>query len=150
HLAVVERTFERLLVAVGEPPGPVVTVDLWDLERHAERAECLPLRRRHLDQTNGTGIWSAAAGTCSCGWPPTCGHPRSRFPAPASLLPDPRSRVPGLASPPPAPSRSPAPGPQAPSWRGCCVRPGVRCWCSIVPATRALRSASRRRPWLLC
>jgi radical SAM enzyme (TIGR01210 family) len=71
HLAEVERTFEQVLAAVGEPPGPVVTLDLWDLERHAGCAECFPLRRRHLEQANGTGIWSAATGTCSCGWAPT-------------------------------------------------------------------------------
>lgn len=67
----VERTFEQVLAAVGGPPGPVVTVDLWDLERHAGCVQCFPLRLRHLDQTNGTGIWSAATGTCSCGWAPT-------------------------------------------------------------------------------
>ncbi len=73
------RSMERLGSSGREEP--VITADLWDLERFATCASCLPVRRARLELANETGrlepgppislggTAAGRAGSCpSCGW----------------------------------------------------------------------------------
>ena len=84
RLEQLEEALERsLVVAAGHGKGgapPVVTADLWDLERFAACPACLPARRARLERVNATGRFGGAggpvgsepaggaAGCPACGW----------------------------------------------------------------------------------
>jgi archaeosine synthase beta-subunit len=68
-LADLEVAFDRCLAEVAPPEGggPVVTADLWDLERLARCPACATARRKRLESSNASGVAEPPVLCAACG-----------------------------------------------------------------------------------